>query len=91
MDCLTSSLLPSLNQIATMLRALVDTKIQGYGLRGGIELDRRMAAEEVLAEIAQTMPKLNFVQLRHRRDSLLAAPACARLPFAGAVRRRNHP
>ena len=62
MDCLTSSLLPSLNQIATMLRALVDTKIQGYGLRGGIELDRRMAAEEVLAEMAQTRPKLHFEQ-----------------------------
>lgn len=84
-------LAPSLNQIATMLRALVDTKIQEYGLRGGIDLCRRVAAEEVLAEMAQTTPKLNFVQPSHRRDSLLAAPACARLPFAGAVRRRNHP
>lgn len=55
-------LAPILNQIATMRRAQVDAKIQEYGLRGGIDLDRRVAAEEVLAEMAQTTPKLNFVQ-----------------------------
>ena len=74
-------LAPSLNQIATMRRALVDAKIQDTAC---------VAVEEVLAEMAQTTHKLNFVQPRHRRDSLLTAPACARLPFAGAVRRRNH-
>lgn len=55
-------LAPSLNQIATMRRALVDAKIQEYGLRGGIDLCCRVAAEEVLAEMAQTTPKLHFVQ-----------------------------
>ncbi|CAB5667314.1 Uncharacterised protein [Comamonas aquatica] len=55
-------LAPSLNQIATMRRALVDAKIQEYCLRGGIDLCCRVAVEEVLAEMAQATHKLNFVQ-----------------------------
>jgi len=51
-----------LNQIGTMRRADVDAKIKEYGLRGVNKLDRRAAAEEVLAEMAQTHPKLHFVR-----------------------------
>ncbi|NVM91063.1 N12 class adenine-specific DNA methylase [Variovorax sp. SG517] len=51
-----------LNQIGTMRRADVDAKIEEYGLRGVNKLDRRAAAEEVLAEMAQTHPELHFVR-----------------------------
>jgi len=51
-----------LNQIGTMRRADVDAKIKEYGLRGVNKLDRRAAAEEVLAEMAQTHPELHFVR-----------------------------
>jgi N12 class adenine-specific DNA methylase len=51
-----------LNQIGTMRRADVDAKIKEYGLRGVNKLDRRAAAEEVLAEMAQTNPELPFVR-----------------------------
>ncbi|MDR6887897.1 MULTISPECIES: PLxRFG domain-containing protein [Variovorax] len=51
-----------LNQIATMRRADVDAKIREYGLRGVNKLDRRAAAEEVLAEMAQNTPELHFVR-----------------------------
>lgn len=51
-----------LNQIATMRRADVDAKIREYGLRGVSKLDRRAAAEEVLAEMAQNTPELHFVR-----------------------------
>lgn len=51
-----------LNQIATMRRAEVDAKVREYGLRGVNKLDRRAAAEEVLAEMAQSTPELHFVR-----------------------------
>lgn len=51
-----------LNQLATMRRAEVDAKIKEYGLRGVNKLDRRAAAEEVLAEMAQRTPELHFVR-----------------------------
>ncbi len=51
-----------LDQIATMRKADVDAKIQEYGLRDGNLLDRRIAAEEVLAEMAQTNPQIGFVK-----------------------------
>ncbi len=51
-----------LNQIATMRRAEVDAKVREYGLRGVNNLDRRAAAEEVLAEMAQSTPELHFVR-----------------------------
>ncbi|QOF76060.1 PLxRFG domain-containing protein [Variovorax sp. 38R] len=51
-----------LNQIATTRRAEVDAKIKEYGLRGVNKLDRRAAAEEVLAEMAQRTPELHFVR-----------------------------
>ncbi|MDR6453882.1 PLxRFG domain-containing protein [Variovorax paradoxus] len=51
-----------LDQIGTMRRADVDAKIKEYGLRGVNKLDRRAAAEEVLAEMAQTHPELHFVR-----------------------------
>lgn len=51
-----------LNQIATMRRAEVDAKAAEYGLRGVTAMDRRIAAEEVLAEMAQNTPDLHFVR-----------------------------
>lgn len=51
-----------LNQVATMRRAQVDAKIKEYGLRGVNALDRRAAAEEVLAELAQSRPEIGFVK-----------------------------
>lgn len=51
-----------LDQIATMRKADVDAKIQEYGLRDGNLLDRRIAAEEVLAEMAQSNPQSGFVK-----------------------------
>lgn len=51
-----------LNQVATMRKAEVDAKIKEYGLRGVNKLDRRAAAEEVLAEMAQTTPQIAFVR-----------------------------
>jgi len=51
-----------LDEIATMRKADVDAKIQEYGLRGGKALDRRIAAEEVLAEMAQSQPQIGFVK-----------------------------
>ncbi|WP_407715783.1 PLxRFG domain-containing protein [Comamonas testosteroni] len=51
-----------LNQVATMRKADVDAKIAEYGLRRVNRLDRRTAAEEVLAEMAQNTPELGFVR-----------------------------
>ena len=51
-----------LNQVATMRRADVDTKMAEYGMRGVDSLSRQQAAEEVLAELAETSPQLHFVQ-----------------------------
>ncbi|MEG2469128.1 MAG: PLxRFG domain-containing protein [Comamonas sp.] len=51
-----------LNQIATMRKADVDAKILEYGLRDGNLQDRRIAAEEVLAEMAQNRPDAGFVK-----------------------------
>ncbi|EFI61336.1 MULTISPECIES: PLxRFG domain-containing protein [Comamonas] len=51
-----------LNQVATMRKAEVDAKIAEYGLRRVNRLDRRMAAEEVLAEMAQNTPQIGFVR-----------------------------
>lgn len=56
------SLKPILQQIATMRKAQVDAKIKEYGLRGVKNLDRLTAAEEVLAEMAQTTPEIGFVK-----------------------------
>lgn len=51
-----------LNQVATMRKADVDAKIREYGLKGVNKLDRRAAAEEVLAEMAEKTPQLHFVR-----------------------------
>ncbi|GDY37224.1 hypothetical protein ACINB_31160 [Acidovorax sp. NB1] len=51
-----------LNQIATMRKAEVASKMQEYGLRGVNSLSVREAAEEVLAEMAEKNPRLPFVQ-----------------------------
>ncbi|MEG0202325.1 MAG: phosphoribosyltransferase, partial [Comamonas sp.] len=51
-----------LNQVAAMRKAEVDAKIEEYGLRRVNKLDRRTAAEEVLAEMAQSTPQIGFVR-----------------------------
>ncbi|WP_158235165.1 hypothetical protein [Comamonas sp. 26] len=51
-----------LNQVANMREKEVDAKISEYGLRGVSKLDRRTAAEEVLAEMAQSTPQIGFVR-----------------------------
>ncbi|QIL80984.1 phosphoribosyltransferase [Diaphorobacter sp. HDW4A] len=51
-----------LNQVANMRKPEVDAKIKEYGLRGVNRLDRRAAAEEVLANLAETHPEMGFVR-----------------------------
>ena len=53
---------PILKQIATARRADVDAVATKYGLDTGKESDRMVAAEEVLANLAQTQPELGFVK-----------------------------
>lgn len=53
---------PILQQIATMRRGDVRTKAEQYGLDMTKESDRLQAAEEVLAEMAQTKPEIGFVK-----------------------------
>lgn len=56
------SLKPILKQVANMRRAEVEAKAKDYGLNVNIEADLLRAAEEVLAEMAQTRPELGFVR-----------------------------
>ncbi len=51
-----------LNQVATMRRADIAAKAADYGLDLGTEQGRRVAAEEVLAGMAEKTPGLHFVQ-----------------------------
>jgi hypothetical protein len=53
---------PLLQQVATMRKAQVEAKMKEYGLRGVSSVDRLTAAEEVLAEMAQTAPNIGFVR-----------------------------
>jgi hypothetical protein len=53
---------PILRDIVAQRGDLVTAKIKEYGLRGVNELDRLTAAEEVLAELAQTNPEIRFVR-----------------------------
>ena len=70
------ALKPILQQIATMRKAQVDAKIKEYGLRGVQNLDRLTAAEEVLAEMAQTTPRSGLCSARSRRFAPGCAPTC---------------
>ena len=51
-----------LDEIALLRKADIATKAKQYGLNLDKESDRRMAAEEVLAEMAQTRPEIGFVK-----------------------------
>lgn len=53
---------PLLQQIATMRKAQIDAKMKEYGLRGVSSVDRLIAAEEILAEMAQDSPQIGFVR-----------------------------
>ena len=53
---------PILQQIVMARPAQVAAKIKEYGLRGVSDLDKLTAAEEILAEMAQTEPGLGFVR-----------------------------
>jgi hypothetical protein len=55
-------LVPILRQLATMRPQLIAKKAKEYGLDLTKEEDRLLAAEEVLAEMAQTRPDLGWVQ-----------------------------
>ncbi len=56
------SLSPILDQLATSRRDLVQERADAYGLDMNDRNDRRQAAEEVLATLAQTRPELGFVK-----------------------------
>lgn len=51
-----------LKQIAALRRRDVGAMAKRYGLNMAIEKDRLIAAEEVLAHLAQTNPRSGFVQ-----------------------------
>ena len=53
---------PILQQIATMRKSQIEAKMKEYGLRGVSNIDRLVAAEEVLAEMAQSSPQIGFVR-----------------------------
>jgi hypothetical protein len=53
---------PLLQQIATMRKSQIEAKMKEYGLRGVSNVDRLIAAEEVLAELAQSNPQIGFVR-----------------------------
>lgn len=53
---------PILKQIADARRAEVEAKAKEYGLDMGDEAQRLQAAEEVLANLAQTKPDISFVK-----------------------------
>ena len=51
-----------LNRIAMARKSEVDAKMAQYGLKGISKVDRLTAAEEILAEMAQTKPNIGFVR-----------------------------
>lgn len=53
---------PILQQLAGLRRADVSAKADQYGLDMTVEADRLQAAEEVLAELAQSKPELGYVK-----------------------------
>lgn len=57
-----SALKPILKQVATMRAAEVKAKAESYGLDVTVERQMLLAAEEVLAEMAQTRPEIGFVR-----------------------------
>jgi len=56
------ALAPILNQLANARPRDIAAKAKQYGLDITKPAERRMAAEEVLAELAQTRPEIGFVQ-----------------------------
>lgn len=57
-----AKLTPILRQIVALRRSEVAAKAEQYGLDMNKEADRLQAAEEVLAEMAQSKPEIGFVQ-----------------------------
>ena len=57
-----SALKPILKQVATMRAAEVKAKAESYGLDVKVERQMLLAAEEVLAEMAQSRPEIGFVR-----------------------------
>lgn len=56
------ALRPMLGQLAALNRQAVEAKAAEYGLDMANDADRRRAAEEVLAELAETRPESSWVQ-----------------------------
>lgn len=57
-----NGLTPILQQLAALRRKEVAAKAEQYGLNMSEEADRLTAAEEVLAEMAQSTPEIGFVK-----------------------------
>lgn len=80
------ALTPILNQVALARRAEVQAKARSYGLDWNNREDRLIAAEEVLAEMAQTNPQLTLVQ---RAISAIRNWLRANVPGFKALRMSN--
>lgn len=80
------ALKPILNQVALARRADVKAKANSYGLDWNNHEDRLIAAEEVLAEMAQTNPQLTLVQ---RAISAIRNWLRANVPGFKALRMTN--
>jgi len=72
-----------LKQLAGLRRADVAAKAAQYGLDMSVEADRLHAAEEVLAELAQTKPELGYVK---RAISLIRGWLRANVPGFGGMK-----
>lgn len=77
------SLKPVLQQLAGLRRAEVEAKAKQYGLDTSVEAQRLMAAEEVLAEMAQANPQQGFVR---RAIAAIRTWLRENLPALGALK-----
>lgn len=77
------TLQPILSQLATMRRADVEAKAAAYGLDLSKPEQRLLAAEEVLAEMAQDRPQLGWVQ---RAVAAVRSWLRANVPGLGGLR-----
>ena len=74
---------PILQQLSGLRRSDVAAKAAQYGLDMTVEADRLQAAEEVLAELAQTKPELGYVK---RAISLIRGWLRSNVPGFGSMK-----
>ncbi len=72
-----------LKQLAGLRRSDVAAKAEQYGLDMNVEADRMQAAEEVLAELAQTKPEMGYVK---RAIGLIRGWLRANVPGFGGMK-----